>query len=372
MNVLMVTPHLPPHQAANALLPHLLGQGLAARGHTVRFLTLGDEADKGDVVYVRRRSRSRSLRVTKIPQALEAAETWWKGDPLVRQADVVHIHSNTWVNQVAARLARRHGKPYVLTHYGTEIWHHDGKDDVFRTLNREARHVTFYSEALLARARELAVPLPAASVVYPPVADDFQPLPPQRRAELRRRHLTAGDGRLLLNVKRLHPLADQATLLEAFRLVHRERPGARLLIAGTGECEAELKARAAHLGLGEAVAFLGLVPNEEVAALQGTADLFVLSSVLEATPTVALEALACGTPVVSTDNPGGLELGGLFGDDVSVVPKQDPEALARGIGRFLAAPRRTREATAGLIAERFRLQGVVERYLAVYREAVPA
>ena len=44
MNVLMVTPHLPPHQAANALLPHLLGQELAQRGHSVRYLTFGPPA----------------------------------------------------------------------------------------------------------------------------------------------------------------------------------------------------------------------------------------------------------------------------------------------------------------------------------------
>ena len=44
MNVLMVTPHLPPHQAANALLPHLLGQGLAQRGHSVQYLTFGPPA----------------------------------------------------------------------------------------------------------------------------------------------------------------------------------------------------------------------------------------------------------------------------------------------------------------------------------------
>ena len=41
---------------------------------------------------------------------------------------MVHVHSSTWMNQVAARLAVRAGKPYVLTHYGTEIWHHDGQD----------------------------------------------------------------------------------------------------------------------------------------------------------------------------------------------------------------------------------------------------
>jgi glycosyltransferase involved in cell wall biosynthesis len=367
MNVLMVTPHLPPHQAANALLPHLLGRELSARGHRVRFLTFAAEgADREDAVYVRRRRGK--LRRTRVPQALEAAETWWKAAPHIRESDVVHVHSSTWMNQVAARLSVRLKRPYVLTHYGTEIWHHDGKDTLFRHFNRSAHHVAFYSQALLARARELAVPLSAASVVYPPVAPEFHPLGEDERQAVRRAHLPAG-GALLLNVKRLHPLADQATLLEAMALVRRERGDVRLLVAGTGEEEASLRARAAALGLQEAVGFLGLVPNTEVARLQAAADLFVLSSVLEATPTVALEALACGTPVLSTDNPGGVELREVLGEDVSVVPRQDPPALARGIVEFLSAPRRTRAETASRLEQRFRLPGVVDRYLALYREA---
>jgi glycosyltransferase involved in cell wall biosynthesis len=367
MNVLMVTPHLPPHQAANALLPHLLGLGLRREGHAVRFLTFGDAADGDDVTFVRRRSRT--FRATRVPQALEAAETWWKGDALVTAADVVHIHSNTWMNQVAARLARRRGKPYLLTHYGTEIWHHDGKDEIFRSLNREARHVTFYSQALLARAQELAVPLPAHSVVYPPVADAFHPLTEQRRQQVRAAHGIPESGALLLNVKRLHPLADHATLLETLARVRSRRPEVTLLIAGSGETETDLKALAARLGLQEAVRFLGLVPNDTVAELQGAADLFVLSSVLEATPTVALEALACATPVVSTDNPGGCELGAVFGRDVAVVPKSNPDALAAAVLAFLEKPRRTCAETAATIAARFRLDGVVARYLALYQEA---
>jgi glycosyltransferase involved in cell wall biosynthesis len=369
VNVLMVTPHLPPHQAANALLPHLLAQGLRRRGHTARFLTFGRGPARDEAAFVRRRGPR--LRFTRVPQALEAAETWWKGDPLVRAADVVHIHSSTWMNQVAARLCARRARPYVLTHYGTEIWHHDGQDAVFRALNARARHVTFYSRALHDRARELAVPLPRASVVYPPVADEFQPLDPAAREGLRAA-LVPGGGPLLLNVKRLHPLADHATLVEAFARVRREHPRAVLLIAGAGETEADLRALVRRLGLDASVRLLGLVPNAEVARLQAAADLFVLSSVLEATPTVALEALACGTPVVSTDNPGGVELQALFGDDITVVPRQRPEALAGAIAAFLRAPRRTAGATAARIAERFSLDGVVRRYLDVYAEALAA
>lgn len=367
MNVLMVTPHLPPHQAANALLPHLLGQALGARGHTARFLTFGADGGRPATAYVRRRAAP--LRRTRLPQALEAAETWWKAAPLVRLSELAHIHSSTWMNQVAARLCLRHRRPYVLTHYGTEIWHHDRRDERFRRFNRDAAHVTFYSQALLDRARELELPLRRASVVYPPVADDFRARSAAERDALRARLLPAG-GALLLNVKRLHPLADHATLLEAMALVRRARPDAVLLIAGQGGEEAALKARAEQLGLAGAVQFLGLVPNEEVAELQAAADLFVLSSLLEATPTVALEALASGTPVVSTDNPGGKELAGVFGDDVAVVPMRDPAALAERVLTFLAAPRRTREATAGVVAGRFRLSGVADRYLDLYREAL--
>jgi glycosyltransferase involved in cell wall biosynthesis len=367
MNVLMVTPHLPPHQAANALLPHLLGQALGRRGHEVAFLTFGPNGDDPRVRHVWRGPRA--LRATRLPQAMEAAQTWWKGRPLMARAEVVHVHSSTWMNQVAARLAVRTGKPYVLTHYGTEIWHHDGRDRRFRRFNREARLVTFYSRALLDRARELEVPLRASSVVYPPVADAFRPLPAAARAAARAA-LAPGASAVLLNVKRLHPLADQATLLRAFAEVRRVHPDAVLLVAGTGELGGELEAQVEALGLGPSVRFLGLVPNEQVAQLQAAADLFVLSSVLEATPTVALEALACGTPVVSTDNPGGVELGAMFAPDVTVVPKSDPAALGRAILDRLAVPARTGEATARRIAEGFRLEGVAECYLGLYREAL--
>src|SRR6185436_19500429 len=106
-------------------------------------------------------------------------------------------------------------KPYVLTHYGTEIWHHDGRNRAFHRLNREASHVTLYSAALLDRARELSVPMKEASVVYPAVDLLFRPLPPEEREAVRAPLVRSGEF-LLFNVKRLHPLADHATLLRAF------------------------------------------------------------------------------------------------------------------------------------------------------------
>lgn len=365
----MVTPHLPPYQAANAILPHLLGTELEARGHGVSFLTFATDAPvRRNTAYVRRRPGPRA---TRIPQLFEAWETRRRGKALVAASDVVHVHSNTWMNQVAARQASTLGKPYVLTHYGTEIWHHDGKNRAFRDLNARAAHVTFYSQALLDRARELSVPFASASVEYPAVDATFRPLKDAERATIRARFVGDGEA-LLLNVKRLHPLADQATLLRAFGLLRREGVKARLLVAGSGDEEARLKVLARELGLDrdDSVRFLGLVPNDEVARLHGASDLFVLSSKLEATPTVALEALASGTRVVSTDNPGGVELGTLFPEDLAVCPREDAEALASAIRSALRENRRASATALAGIEARFRLPGLVARYERIYERAL--
>ena len=363
----MVTPHLPPYQAANALLPHVLGQELKKRGHGVSFLTFKtSDPERPHTAYVRRRT---SFRVTRIPQLLEALETRRKALPLIAGADVVHVHSNTWMNQVAARVATSRAKPYVLTHYGTEIWHHDGRNRAFRELNRNAKHAAFYSAALLARARELKVPFEEGSVIYPAVDLLFSPLAPSEREALRAPLLGSGES-LLFNVKRLHPLADHETLLRAFALLEDLQIKSRLVIAGSGEERERLESLARELGVASRVRFLGLVPNHEVAKLHAAADLFVLSSRLEATPTVVLEALACGTRVVSTDNPGGTELSAMFRDDMRIVPKEDPRALADGIAASLRENRRISETTSRVIDEHFSLRGLVDRYCELYKRAL--
>lgn len=363
----MVTPHLPPYQAANALLPHVLGLELEKRGHGVSFLTFKtSDRERAHTAYVKRRT---AFRVTRIPQLLEAMETRRKALPLIAEADLVHVHSNTWMNQVAARAAFNRGKPYVLTHYGTEIWHHDGRNRAFKTLNRNASQVTFYSASLLARARELNVPIREATVVYPAVDLLFAPLSPPERYAVSAPLVGSGES-LLFNVKRLHPLADHATLLRAFALLDPGQIKAKLVIAGSGDERENLETLSKELGISGRVRFLGLVPNHEVAKLHGAADLFVLSSRLEATPTVVLEALACGTRVVSTDNPGGIELGAMFRDDLKIVPRENPQALADGIAAALRENRRISEKTSRLIDERFSLRGLVDRYCEIYQEAL--
>lgn len=140
---------------------------------------------------------------------------------------------------------------------------------------------------------------------------------------------------LLLGVGRLAPQKDFATLLRAVALVQQQR-AVRLLILGEGGLRAELEALVQQLGLAAAVRLPGYVSNPY--AYMGRADLFVLSSQSEGLPTVLIEAMACGTPVVATDcetGPREILADGQFG---RLVAMGDAVALAKAIGATLDDP----------------------------------
>jgi glycosyltransferase involved in cell wall biosynthesis len=375
-----VTPHLPPDQAANALLPFHLGCWARDAGdvpvfvaHPARQSSGGVDAPAlpGEVTWVpAHRSGGQLARATRISGAVAAARLARMVRPTLVAADVVHVHSNGLLAETCAAIARRLGKPLVLTLYGTEIWHYRRKrfgPDLFTRAYRSASAVTFYSRGLLDHAVGLGLGRAGLHVVYPPIANEFQAADPAARAEAQAA-LGVTARHLLLNVKRLHPLAGQRVLVEAMPAIVAAHPDTELVVCGTGELAGELREHARRLGIERHVRLAGLVSNAAIAVYNRAADLFVLPSLLEACPTVALEALACGTPVVSSDNPGGVELHGLFDDDVTVVPREDVPALASAVVRALDAPRRTRAATLATLEREFRPSAVAARFYQIYRQ----
>ncbi|RMF68156.1 MAG: glycosyltransferase family 1 protein [Cyanobacteria bacterium J069] len=132
--------------------------------------------------------------------------------------------------------------------------------------------------------------------------DVFYPLSPAERNERRRQQaIQMGlreDTQFLLFAGRLHPQKDPLLLLDAMALV--SNPQAHLLIAGNGELRSAMLDRVNQLQLANRVTFLGPLPYQELADLHRLASLFVLTSAYEGLPLVVLEALACGTPIVTT------------------------------------------------------------------------
>ncbi|MEB2285580.1 MAG: glycosyltransferase [Myxococcales bacterium] len=125
-------------------------------------------------------------------------------------------------------------------------------------------------------------------------------------------------------------------LLEAFARVCAEGVRARLTIVGIGELETELGARARALGLADVVDFVGF--QEQPERFFAHADVFVLSSRYEGMPNVALEALACGLPIVAFDCPYGVSEIVRDGVNGRLLPAGDVGALAAALLDLLRDP----------------------------------
>jgi glycosyltransferase involved in cell wall biosynthesis len=180
--------------------------------------------------------------------------------------------------------------------------------------------------------------------------------------------LAPGEAPLVMGAGRLVRQKDFPTLIRAFALARARRPALRLLIAGGADSEANTRARraelmalAASLGVADAVRLPGHLRNP--VALMARAALFVLSSRWEGFGNVLVEALACGTPVVSTDCPSGpMEIldDGRWGP---LVPVGDDSAIAAAIEQVLDDPLPAEALKAR--AQEFSVDRAVQRYLEV-------
>jgi len=374
MRVCMISPHAPPDQAANALLPVMLGAGLSAHGVTTSLVIhRSSQAPRHEsplpAVVVPRRGRGPIAR-SPLGAVVAAAQIAYGARPSIEKADLTHLHGNGLIIEVGQLLATRASRPYVITLYGTDVWHHEPtKHARFRRVVLNAACRIFYSRALLEFGRNLGLAPEPSTVIYAPVPPHFRNVEADERRALRQ-ELAAGDGPLLLTVKRLHPVAGHEDLLKAMPAVLRTRPDVRLWLAGDGELRPALEALTRELGIADRVRFLGVLDNDVLWKYGAAADLFVLPSRLESWGTVMLEALACGTPVVATDTAGGLEIQQYFGDDVDIVPRGEPAALAAAIDAALGRQRRTTPATRDRLAGEFSVAACASSYWRVYQAAV--
>jgi glycosyltransferase involved in cell wall biosynthesis len=375
MRVCHVSPHLPPDQAANALLPAELGRWTRDRGDEVIFVAhepaqgrTSADSLAGPVTWIPRKPKAHpAARLLKLDTWKQTKVITAALDRAASRTDLLHLHSNGLIIEVAATWARRHRVPYLLTLYGTEIWHYRRRRpiDLFARAYRRAGAVTFYSQRLMDKARSLGLDREGLAVVYPAVGSAFTPQDDRTRHAWRDA-LGIAESHVILNVKRLHELAGQRFLIEAFARLARGRRDLRLVICGTGPLRADLESLTQSLGLTDRVTFTGLLPNDQIARYAAVADVFALPSLLEALPTVAVEALASGTPVVSADHPGGVELHEIFGDDVLVVPKGQVDALEAALGDVLRAKVRVRPDTLALVTKHFSPAAVERAYTDIY------
>ncbi|MCU0684577.1 MAG: glycosyltransferase [Polyangiaceae bacterium] len=245
------------------------------------------------------------------------------------QVDVIHAHNVAPL--VFGGLARRLAwsrAPLVYSEHNQIYSATPAQRRKFRVYVRLADHVVAVSEDLRASlARDFAL---RSRVIYNGVDGARFRHDPAARERLRR-ELGCAEGEFFIGTGVV--LSEQkgvSFLLGAARRVLALAPEARFAIAGEGPSRPELERRAAELGLGDRLRFLGY--RRDIPEFLSAIDLYVLPSLWEGLPLSLLEALAAGKPVVATAVGGNAEIiePGVNG---WLVPARNEAALADAILR---------------------------------------
>ncbi len=352
-----------------------LGMALAAKGHIIHFITYDRPVrlrDHPNVFY-------HEVRVSDYPlfdyQPYELVLTSKLVDVAQFEGlDLLHVHyaiphaSAAWMAQriLASKGIRL---PFVTTLHGTDITL-VGRDPSFEpviTFSMERSDAVTAVSASLKRDTYEHFPLQREVQVIP----NFVCMAQYSRepdVKLRARYAPNGQ-KLLVHVSNFRPVKRVDDVVEVFRLV-REKMPARLLMIGDGPERQRIETMCRNSSsCGGAIQFLGKMTNPE--QVVSSCDLFVLPSESESFGLAALEAMACGVPVVSSDT-GGLAEVNIHGLSGLLSPVGDVRAMADNALAILeneASQERFRE---GAIeqAARFDLKHVLPRYEALYEQIV--
>lgn len=320
---------------------HALSRDQAAMGHDVTVLTVRRDPRRPHL------ERRAGYAVVRFDPAIGVL-----GNELapgvaryLREADgfdVLHAHSHLYASTNLAAVERRLGDvPLAITNHG--LYSQTAPKPVFdaylRTLGRwtfdQADVVFCYTRVDAGRLRAVGVETDVTVVPNGIDTDRFTPEgPTSDRID--------GDGAAILFVGRLVPGKRPRDAIAAVDRLREDHPGVTLYVAGDGPLGDELDPTAGSNhpdaesdGGPGGVAFLGRVPYDEMPALYRSADALVLPSRAEGLPRTVLEAMASGTPVVTSDLPHVRPVATRYG---TTAPVGAVPALARGLASVLADP----------------------------------
>lgn len=367
MRIALITRRFPPLIGGAEAMLRYLAVALADEGAEVTVVTsrlegLAPEERTGGKVRVVRLGTS-PARFVGTWLYMRNLRRWFAQNP----ADLAYISMLKHDAYVAVEAGRRHGFPVVLRPEGAgatgdvawQAWGRGG-----RAIARRCRRADAFVAISEAVRRELIgagyegsriVDLPNGV----PVPDE--PWSP-RPDSIKRPHAVF--------IGRLAPEKGLHALIDAWPIVRRRYPEARLTLVGEGPERPALEARTNHLDLADAIRLPGSSPD--AAARLASADLFVLPSREEGMSIALLEAMALGIPLIASAIPGNRKLvaDGLHG---RLAPPDDPEGLARGIVAQWSDPMAAASmgrAARRLVIERYSIGAVARAHLDLFGRLV--
>lgn len=239
--------------------------------------------------------------------------------------DVINVHYATSYGTVAALAGL---KKYVLSVWGSDVYDFPKKSKLHKALLKfslsRAAYLFSTSQAMADETHKYT----KKKIEITPFGVDMELFNPDKRTRKMDDYFVVG------TVKALTPKYGIDYLLKAVAIIKKEHPEIpiQLRIAGKGEQETQYKNLAKDLGINQITTWLGFISQEDAAKEWANMDLAVVPSTLESESfgVSAVEAEACGTPVIISNIPGLMEAT-LPGVTSVVVPRKNEEALAKAI-----------------------------------------
>jgi glycosyltransferase involved in cell wall biosynthesis len=288
-----------------------------------------------------------------------------------QRVDLVHSNSQ-WGSVAMLVLRHRLGDPMLIrTAHLPKEW---GKNNAARWLFADAVFPLSFAatvgvspEVCRRLDRRLGARLAGKRLRYIPNAMDYDRFAAAQvdRAAVRAEFGIPPGVPVVGAVGRLTRQKGHADLLDAMALLAGQVGDVRLLLVGDGELRPALEEQAASLGLGERVIFAGARPDVE--RTLRAMDVFAMSSLWEGLPTVVMEAMAAGVPVVATDIPGNNDLV-RHGETGWLVAVSDARAMAERLRLALEDAQRSvvAERARSDVAEHYSMRAVAGRYADLY------
>ncbi|EIC23966.1 glycosyltransferase [Thiorhodovibrio frisius] len=295
--------------------------------------------------------------------------------------DLVHVHTPFVAHYAGLALARRLGVPVVESYHTffeqyldkyvplvPGAWMRYAARRFSTSQCEEVDALAVPSQAMLKVLRGYGISTPAEVV---PTGIDTDQFSQGDGTRFRQRHGIAPERPLLVHVGRLAFEKNVEFLLRVMVKVKQGCPQALLAIAGEGPARAMLEGMARKLGLSEQVRFLGyLLRDGSLEDCYSAGDAFIFASRTETQGLVLLEAMALGTPVVSTAVMGSTEV--LNDGEGCLIAEEDEDLFAEKVLRVLTDPalRARLGETGRAYAQGWSAPALAERMLAFYRRVI--
>ena len=243
---------------------------------------------------------------------------------LQQPGPLLHVHAGIgWEGQALVAAGKRAGMTVLRTEHLPWLISDPTERQTYAAMMRDVAQMISVSPAAAQGWHAALSQMPQRAPITAIPNGIMPPEPRVPAMKIRQKLGIAADQPLFLHVGRFTAQKAQGTLVAAFAIVQKSCPAAKLVMVGDGPLIGAVRHQVQQQG----VTGITILPlHNDVAGLMRAADLFVLPSLFEGLPLVALEAMAAGLPIIATRTDGILDA--LGADHPFLVPPDAPEALA--------------------------------------------